>query len=37
MRLRGLGDDLDDNDRNDKGHFFGLIAYDFPVGRQEKR
>lgn len=30
MMLRGLGDDSDDNDRNDKGRFFGLIAFDFP-------
>eukprot|EP00064_Thunnus_orientalis_P010554 superscaffoldBa00001443_g10580 len=34
MMLRGLGDDLDDNDRNDKGRFSGLIAFDFPVGQQ---
>ncbi len=37
MMLRGLGDDSDDNDRNDKGRFSGLIAFDFPVGQREKR
>lgn len=37
MMLRGLGDDLDDNDRNDKGRFSGLIAFDFPVGQREER
>lgn len=37
MMLRGLGDDSDDNDRNDKGRFSGLIAFDFPIGRREKR
>lgn len=30
MTLRGPGDDLDDNDRHDKGRFSGLIAFDFP-------
>lgn len=37
MMLRGRGDDLDDNDRNDKGRFSGLIAFDFPIGRRGKR
>lgn len=37
MMLRGLGDDLDGNDRNDKGRFSGLIAFDFPVGQRGER
>lgn len=37
MMLRGLGDDSDDNDRDDKGRFSSLIAFDFPVGRREER
>lgn len=37
MMLRGLGDDLDDNDCNDKGRFSVLIAFDFPVGQRGKR
>lgn len=37
MMLRGLGDDSDDNDRNDKGRLSGLIAFDFPVGQREER
>lgn len=37
MMLRGLGDDLDDNDRNDKGRLSILIAFDFPIGQREKR
>ena len=31
--LRGLDDDLDGNDRNDKGRFSRLIVFDFPVGQ----
>lgn len=37
MMLRGPGDDLDDNDRNDKGRSSILIAFDFPVGQREQR
>lgn len=33
MTHRGQGDDSDDNDRDDKGRFSGLIAFDFPVGQ----
>lgn len=32
MMLCSLGDDLDDNDHDDKGRFSGLIAFDFPIG-----
>lgn len=35
--LCGPGDDLDGNDRNDKGRFSGLIAFDFPAGQREER
>jgi len=37
MMLRGLGDDSDDNDRNDKRRFSGLIVFDFPDGQREER
>lgn len=33
--LRSLGDDLDDNDHDDKVRFSSLIAFDFPIGRQK--
>lgn len=36
MMLCSPGDDSDDNDRNDKGRFFSLIAFDFPIGQKEK-
>lgn len=37
MMLRSLGDDLEDNDHDNKGRFSGLIAFDFPIGQQERR
>lgn len=37
MMLCSPGDDLDDNDHDDKGRFSGLIAFDFPTGQQERR
>lgn len=37
MMLRGRGDDSDDNDRHDKGRFFGLMAFDFPTGQRAER
>lgn len=37
MMLRGLGDDSDDNDHGDNGHFSCLIVFDFPTGQREER
>lgn len=37
MMLCSLGDYLDDNGHSDKGHFSSLIAFDFPIGQQERR
>lgn len=37
MMLCSPGDNLDDNDHNDKRRFSSLIAFDFPTGQQERR
>lgn len=37
MMLRGRGDDLDDNDRNDNGRSSIPIVFDFPMGQRELR
>lgn len=37
MMLCSLGDDVDDNDHDDKERFPCLIAFDFPTGWLERR